>query len=226
MTPFVFLYQTGESPGARFARCAEQAGLPGAMGYRVDQERYQGFLEVRGRAKQLCQVKTSCAVVASAVMGWCGYPMRKPWKADGTWGITSWLGLTLPLRNGREWLGGSPSWCWAEDGVPELGDIFYRDYARSTTNSGHVGVLVRKHDDGLWTTFEGGQWLDPKKDADIVARFAAKDLRRINGTICRLSREPKDIRAFDKMNRKLIGWWRAEKLELGGMPPTYSGDAA
>ncbi len=201
---FVFLFEDGESPGERIARCAEQALADGPMGNFLDGERYESFLAVWEREHLLRSVRTSCAVFASAVLGWCGKPLKRPWKADGTWGITSWLGLSFK----------NAAWVWAEDAVPEVGAVFYRDYNRQTTPLGHVGVFTQRHDDGLWTTAEGGGGLGLEDSHKLTTAQA----KATSGTVCRLSK-PKDVRAKDSLGRVLIGWWKPDLIELSEEMP-------
>ena len=204
--PFVFLYQDGESNADRVARCAEQSLAAGPMGAHLAPDRYKAFLRVWDREEQLRFGKTSCAIYSGAVLGWCGWKLKKPWKLDGSWGITTWLNLTFQ----------SPAWVWASEGVPKHGVVVYRDYNRKTTALGHVQVLTRKTENGLWIVCEGGGGLRPGEATGLSTAQA----KATNGTVCRMS-DPKDFRAKDSLGRIPIGWWDPDLLELGDMPPTY-----
>lgn len=199
---FVFLWEVGEEPGARVARCARQALEPGPMGNHLRGADYQSFLEVWERANQLRSVKTSCAVFASAVLGHCGWTLRKPWHADGTWGITSWLNMGFGHRawiDRREPDGSYNS--------PEVGDVFYR--GSRTGGDGHVGVFVELLPSGKWRTAEGGGSLKP----DEARRIRASLAKATNGTVCRLTGpEGKDPFASDP--RPIQGWWRPSLMGL------------
>ncbi len=208
VTEFVFLQGDGESNGERVARCAEQSCSDGPMGAYLDPERYMAFLHVWGREDLLRFVKTSCAVYAGAVLGWSGKELKKPWKSDGSFGIFTWLGLSFQ----------HPSWCWAEDGVPDEGSIVYRDYNRKTTGMGHVQILTRRHEDGLWTVCEGGGGLRQGEGSGL----SDGQRKATSGTVCRMS-APKDFRAKDSLGRLPIGWWRPDLIDLGG-PPSDPGD--
>ncbi len=198
---FVFLWDEEETPGERVARCAREALADGPMGCHLRRESYVAFLDrVRGRGSQLSYVRTSCAVFAGSVLGYAGHRLKSPWRADGTWGITTWLNLHL---RGRGWTDARP-------GTPvPVGAVFYREYGLNTAGTaGHVGVVVEETPDG-WVTAEGGG--SPRIE-DVHGLSPAK-IRATNGTVCRLS-DPKDIWARDSMGRRLLGWWDPAELNL------------
>lgn len=192
---FVFLWEDGESNGARLARCAHESLIHGPMGNTLNGDWYESVLRVWDREEELRRIRTSCAVYMSTLLGWCGWPLNKPWNGMGGWGIMSY-----PLQNGGlsgSWLNPlgyhHSSWVWAKGNTPESGDIFYRDYSKKATNSGHVGMFT-DGEGNMWNTAEGG---------------GAPD-----GTGCRASAAPKDIKAKDSMGRVYVGWWKAALLDL------------
>lgn len=200
-----FALDPGETPGERVARIAREAASGGIMGARFQRERYAAFLEVWGMSSDnshlidhrvLTDVKTSCAVCASALLGYAGRELRKPWVADGTWGITSWLGMGFS----------HPAWvnAGAWESLLSIGDVVYR--GSKTGSNGHVQILVADGGAGLWFTVEGGGNLtaDESKDMNQV------DVARTNGTVMRMSQHPKNIWAPDSLGRVPAGWWRSD----------------
>lgn len=215
-----FVLDPNETPGQRIARVAREAVSTGPMGTYLQRDRYASFLEVWNLSYEdysplidklhsgavLAGVKTSCAVDASAVLGYCGKRLRKPWKADGSWGITSWLqvgfaheswvdALSMDLDEKREAV------------LP--GDVVYR--GKRTGENGHVVVLVERVGD-LWITVEGGGNLTTSE----AKLMSADRVKATNGTVMRESK-PKDVWAFDSSGRLPAGWWRGDKIGV----PTY-----
>lgn len=180
----------------------------GPVGCWLDVHRYKLFLDIWDNADQLRFVKTSCAIFAGGVLGHCGKPLRKPWRADGTWGITSWVGARL----------GGTGWVHERDAEPEPGCVFYREYSlRSSGAAGHVGIFVERVGD-KWITAEGGGSLRGADANKLREEFRSQPssvigrrIKQTNGTVCRLS-APKDVRAKDGLGRVLLGWWRPEDI--------------
>lgn len=199
-----FVLDPTETPGERVARIAREAASEGAMGAHLRRERYAAFLEIWNLSEDLStlidhrlltDVKTSCAVCASAILGYAGRELRRPWKADGTWGITSWLGMGFT----------HPAWVDVADAVkhgqhPSIGDVVYR--GSKSGGNGHVQVLVET-DGAEWVTVEGGGNLA----AAEAAGMKMADIKRTNGTVMRMSAEPKNIWAPDSLGRVPAGWW-------------------
>lgn len=203
---FVFLRGDDETAGERMARCAREALADGPMGAYLNRERYVAFLEVWGRADQLSRVRTSCAVFAAAVKGHCGGALTQPWRADGTWGITSWLALRFAKPAWVPWDGvGEPA--------PPVGAILY--WGSKTGSNGHVGVVVERLPSGLYRTAEGG---GSPTSADVAAMLAASatqtQVAATNGTVCRLS-QAKSVAL--SAGRRLAGWWDPRHM---GIPIT------
>lgn len=198
-----FTLDPDESVGDRVARIAREAAAEGPMGAYLQGTRYADFLSVWGNEQSLRFVKTSCAVCASAVLGYAGKPLHKPWHADGSWGILNWLGLTFS----------HPAWTEATpNALPHVGDVFYRGGKASPM--GHVGIFVESFPNGLWRTCEGGGSLGT---ADM-AGMTAQQIHATNGTVFRMTPPAgKDIFAPDSLGRHLTGWWRAELIGL----PSY-----
>lgn len=97
-----FQLDPAETPGERNARFARESVQSGTMGAFLNRADYLELLRiwetpsVRSQtAEQLSLVHTSCAVVASSLTGHSGKPLRKPWHADGSWGICDWLGVSF-----------------------------------------------------------------------------------------------------------------------------------
>ncbi len=197
--PFPFLWQLGEPPGIRIARCAELALAAGPMGCRLRGEFYREFIAC-GFDQDLSGVRTSCAIFARAVLHWSGRRATREGKiGQGIMG--GWLeGLTMS----------SPSWVFATEGQPPQGAVVYRDYNRATTGLGHVQILVREVEPGRWLTAEGGGNLSP----DELAKLSVDDAKVTSGTVCRLSVKPKDVLAKDSLGRIAIGWWTPDRLGL------------
>lgn len=215
-----FVLDTSETPGQRIARVAREAVSTGPMGAYLQRERYASFLDVWNLSYEdysplidklhsgavLAGVKTSCAVDASAVLGYSGKRLRKPWRADGSWGITSWLQVGFDHE----------SWVDALDlNIEEKregvlpGDVVYR--GSKTGFNGHVVILVERVGD-LWITVEGGGNLTPEERKSM----STAHIKATNGTVMRESK-PKDIWTFDSSGRLPAGWWRGDKIGV----PTY-----
>jgi hypothetical protein len=197
----IFTLDPIESPAERVARIAREVGKAGPMGAYLDRSRYVEFLDgIWGNGEQLSLVKTSCAIVAGAVLGYAGHQLVKPWKADGSWGITSWINIGF----------NHPSWEEAKEGKePEVGDVIYR--GKPTGFNGHVQVVAEKNNDG-WIVFEGGGLLEPKELTGIPRKLAI----RTQGTVTRLSK-PKNIFLPDGLGRRPAGWWKSNLFV-----PTYN----
>jgi len=196
---FPFLWQVGEPAGIRIARCCSLALLPGPMGAKLRHDFYREFIAC-GYEQDLSGVKTSCAVFARAVLHWSG--RRALHKGKPGQGIfNGWLeGLDMH----------DASWCdpATEPLVP--GAVIYRDYNRQTTTMGHVQILVREQEAGLWLTAEGGGGLTPEE----ASHMNVLDVKATNGTVCRLSAKPKNVLAKDSLGRIVIGFWTPERLGL------------
>lgn len=215
-----FVLDPNETPGQRVARVAREAVSTGPMGAYLQRERYASFLDVWNLSYEdysplidklhggavLAGVKTSCAVDASAVLGYCGKRLRKPWKADGSWGITSWLQVGFAHES---WVDAVSMDLDEKREAVLPGDVMYR--GKRTGENGHVVVLVERVGD-LWITVEGGGNLTP---AEAKLMSAAR-VKATNGTVMRESK-PKDVWAFDSNGRLPAGWWRGDKIGV----PTY-----
>lgn len=213
-----FVFDAAETPAERVGRIAREAVSEGTMGCWLRRDRYTSFLDIWNMSedysylidslhagKVLGGVKTSCAVDASAVLGYAGRKLHKPWHADGTWGITSWLGLGF----------GDESWVDAVDrktGVrrePEVGFVFYR--GGKTASNGHVGVFGLKLENGLWRTVEGGGNLRGDEGKGLTTAQQAAT----NGTVMRMTpEEGKDFWALDSSGRHPTGWWDTNRIGL------------
>lgn len=197
-----FSLDPSESPGQRVARFAREVGSSGPMGAYLLRDRYVSFLDgIWDRGEQLSLVHTSCAVVAGGVLGYAGHPLRKPWIADGTWGITTWLNLDF----------GHPAWRRVSDPGPAIGvgDVFFRGDPQGS--NGHVGLVTEVLSDGRMITLEGGgSWQGPPPSVLTPAQVKAT-----SGTITRLSK-PKNLFVPDSLGRVPVGWWCADRFV-----PTY-----
>lgn len=208
-----FVLDPSESVGQRTARIAQEAVADGPMGRWLRGDRYGSFLDIWDMTDDysrlidamhagavLAGVKTSCAVDASSVLGYSGRKLHKPWHADGTWGITSWLGLDFDHP------------AWFEPGVndePSVGDVFYR--GAKSSPMGHVGIFAERLPSGLWRTVEGGGNLTP----DDMRGMSNEHIKQTNGTVMRMTPPAgKDVFAPDSMGRHLTGWWRIDQIGL------------
>lgn len=202
---FPYLWEVGEPAGIRIARCCEIALAAGPMGNHLRGEFYRefiscGFEPPLASKGDIGAIKTSCAVFARAVLHWSGRRALHPGKiGQGIFG--GWL-EGLDYR--------SPAWTFAEGNAPVQGAIVYRDYNRQTTGMGHVQILVREVEPGAWITAEGGGGLT----ADESAPLTMTQAKATNGTVCRLSKRPKDVLLKDSLGRIAIGWWVPSRLEL------------
>ena len=209
---FSFIWQSGEPPGLRIARCCEIALAAGPMGHALRHDFYAQFiscgfepaLQHPFEAAHIDEIRTSCAMFGRAVLHWSGRRATHPGKV-GQGIMDGWLeGLDMH----------SPSWTYA-DGQPPQGAIIYRDYSRHLSNMGHVQILVRETEPGRWLTAEGGGSLT-SEEALALLKAGVKDIdvRHTNGTVCRLSAHPKDVFAKDGLGRIPIGWWDPSRLGL------------
>lgn len=212
----IFALDVNERVGERIARIAREAVSLGPMGCYLQRERYASFLDIWDMSDDYSRlidamhsgavlggVKTSCAVDASAVLGYAGKRLHKPWHADGTWGITSWLGMGFD----------DSSWCDSDPMYPpELGDYVYR--GRMHDSNGHVEIVSERLPNGLYRCVAGGGGLTP----DDTKGLSVSQIRATNGTVMRETPpEGKDIFAKDGLGRVPAGWWRASLMGL----PTY-----
>lgn len=215
-----FVLDPNETPGQRVARVAREAVATGPMGAYLQRERYASFLDVWNLSYEdysplidklhggavLAGVKTSCAVDASAVLGYCGKKLRKPWHADGSWGITSWLQVGFDHDS---WVDAFSMELDERREAVAAGDVLYR--GTKVGANGHVVILVERVAD-LWITVEGGGNLTPTEKKSM----SAQHVKATNGTVMRES-QPKDIWTFDSSGRLPAGWWRCDKIGV----PTY-----
>jgi hypothetical protein len=127
---------------------------------------------------------THCAIFARACLTLAG--VKPPGRRPKVTAITTWLGV--------RGFDGDPAWRSLADleahGGLLRGDVLYWAN-RDDGQDGHVGVCL-DGEDWLWRTAEGGGGSD--------------------GTTCRMSAEPKDVRT--SRGRRLRGVWRP-----GAMPP-------
>lgn len=187
------------------ARVAHELLDIGPMGDTIRGDDYEAFLESTwGRGKQLRKGRTSCGIFAGACWIAAGVQKPRPWKLDGSWGITTWLGVGFRHRS---WI---PVSRMLKEGIfPEPGDVFYiasdagqmkvggKVYTWSRWEdalNGHVGVVGFDGSGWEHTTYEGGG--SP------------------GGTICRKSAAPKNLL---KMGRKTQGFWRPSLIVANGV---------
>lgn len=197
---FPWLVQVGEPAGIRIARCCELALAKGPMGYRLRGDFYKQFISC-GFDQDLSSVRTSCAIFARAILHYCGHRATRPGK-PGQGIFNGWLeGMSMS----------SPSWVYLDRGGALVqGAVIYRDYNRATSNLGHVQILVREVEPGLWLTAEGGGGLTTEE----AAALSVSDAKATNGTVCRLSAKPKDVLAKDSLGRIALGYWHPDRLGL------------
>ena len=213
-----FVFDASETPAQRVARVAREAVCDGPMGCWLRRDRYASFLDIWNMSddyshlidslhagKVLAGVKTSCAVDTSAVLGYAGRKLHKPWNATGAWGIEAWVGLYFS----------DESWVDAVDpktGVrrePEEGHVFYRGGKQA--KNGHVGTFALRLENGLWRTVEGGGNLR----GDEGEGLTAAQVKATNGTVMRMTpEEGKDVWALDSSGRHLTGWWDTNRIGL------------
>lgn len=199
VTPaFVFLREDGESLNDAVARCALQATAPGPMSRTLRPEAYKSFLEagfaVDTPARPVfASGGTHCAIFARCCLSCAG---AKPRGARPTiTGITSWLGVGWFIE--PEWV---PIEKLKDGAIP--GDILYWcGYPGMTLAqwraalNGHVGVVLPSESGStaagwLHRTAEGGGGPD--------------------GSTCRMSAAPKDIRS--SLGRPLRGVFRPNNM--------------
>lgn len=204
---FPDLWQEGEPAGIRIARVCEIALSRGPMGNHVRGEFYRsfiacGFTPALDSPGDIGTIKTSCAVFARAILHWSGRRASKPGH-DGQGIFDGWL-EGLDTRH--------PSWVWLDKLTlrPVAGAVIYRDYNRATSNLGHVQILVRELEPGLWITAEGGGGLTKEE----AAQLSVSDAKATNGTMCRISEHPKDVLAKDSLGRIALGYFHPDRLGL------------
>ncbi len=187
---------------------AHKALDSGPMGAHWRKDFYKKFVGV-GRDVDFSKTKTSCAIYIHGVLHFAG---RLDHKKDvpGMGIFDGWLeGLTY-------W---HPAWEDAKDKLgkwrkPPPGAIFYRAYSKNSPGTeSHVGMLLFETTPGLWVTAEGGGSPDAVLDKELLAPLTTTQIKELNGTVCRISRSPKDIFKNDSLGRALIGWWRPELLD-------------
>lgn len=203
----------------KLVEVAHKALDPGPMGAHWRGGFYKQFVGV-GREKDLSKIKTSCAVFIHGVMHFAGRLDQKP-DIPGMGIFDGWLeGLTY-------W---HPAWEDAKDKLgkwrkPPPGAIFYRAYSKNSPGTeSHVGMLLFETTPGLWVTAEGGGSPDSVLDKDLLAPLTTAQIKELNGTVCRISRSPKDIFKNDLLGRALIGWWRPELLDGFTEAPAFPSD--
>lgn len=210
----VFALHPDDTPGQRIARVATEALAAGPMGRYIRGDDYASFLDIWDLSDDssrlidslhagsvLAGVKTSCAVDASAFLGYAGYHLHKPWHADGSWGIHTWLGLN---ENGAAWISAHDAELHAVR--PDVGDVLA--WANPVA---HVGIVVEKLGNGLYRTAEGGG----SPDTALIQGLSLQQIKATNGTLCRMTGpEGKDI--SHSAGRPLHGFWRASLLGLPG----------
>lgn len=219
-TEFPFLWEMGEPAGLRIARCCQLALGPGPMGDEARPDFYRAFVscgfydalsnDYGDGPEAIGDIRTSCAVFARAVLHWCGKRAQKPgkigWPIMGDGKAEAWLGDLNPRHPAAVWLD-------KRQMQPIPGMVIYRDYSRDFGRLGHVQVIVREDDAGLFTTAEGGGG-----DVDIDGDGKI-DTGHSGGTVCRLSSKPKDVFAKDSLGRIPIVGWVPDRLGLEGTYP-------
>ncbi len=200
-----FALGPNDSPAARVARIAQDVLTPGPMGAFVRGADYAAFLDIWDLADDsthlldfahsgevLDKVHTSCAVFASACLGYAGFRLAKPWKADGTWSI---MGAT------RAWLQPlseqHPAWVPADGSAePGVGAIILR--AKS-----HVELVTERLPNGLWRCAAGGG----SPEQHECQGLTPTQIKVTNGTLCRMTPPAgKDVFAPDGLGRRPSGW--------------------
>ncbi len=189
---FVFLREDGESNNDAVARCAVQALTLGPMSRTERRESYRSFIDGAFidtvEAPVFASKGTHCAIFARGCLSHAGVKPRG--KRPKVTGITVWLGVG--------WFS-EPEWIPVGDIDAVLaGDILYWCgfpgqtvvQWRSATN-GHVGIVAPGGENWSHPTAEGGGGPD--------------------GSRCRLSDAPKDIRASH--SRPLRGVWRPDNMK-------------
>lgn len=178
------------TPGALLAQTARDTLAEGPMSWTERREDHVRYLDMTfGDGRALLQgiaathPASTCAIVVGMWAMLAGLqPKRRPPAAKA---ITTWAGFGG--FSGRYWVP-------VAELVPEKGDVPYfcgeHPNGWQAAGDGHVVVLL-EGEGWLWTTAEGGGGSD--------------------GTSCRVSATPKDIRTH--RGRKLRGAWRP-----GGRP--------
>lgn len=146
---WTFEIRPDEGARDRIVRCCDELLSGGPVGHGLRQEVYQPFIcaglkpagKVGGQlVDDISPWATSCALFVRAVLAWAG---RDTAVAQNGIGIFSLLQASNT----------SPSWRRASGYSPQPGDAFY---VANTGNDGHVGILLREVEAGVWTTAEGG----------------------------------------------------------------------
>lgn len=189
------------TPGALLARAARETLAAGPMSWTERREDHVRYLdETFGDGRALLSgiasthPSSTCAVCVGMWAMLAGIqPKRRPPLARA---ITTWAGF-----------GGFASRYWVPvaELVPEEGDVpyFCGDHPKGwqAATDGHVGVLL-EGEGWHWVTAEGGGGAD--------------------GTTCRMSAAPKDIRTHGR--RKLRGAWRPGGRPGSAPPPPPKSD--
>lgn len=181
----------------------------GPMGAHLRREYYKEFVSV-DRPVDHSKIKTSCAIFAHAVLHDAGrldkkkdvpgMPIFDGWLEGLTFAHPAWEDATDPKTGARR--------------RPPPGALFYRAYSKGSGGSeSHVGFLVFETSPGMWITAEGGGSPDGVLDKTLLAGLSTAQIKETNGTLCRLSRGPKDPFAKDSLGRVLVGWFRPELLD-------------
>lgn len=189
---WVFLAEEGESLGARVARCARSALADGPMGQHLRPDFYREFISCGwvpplvpgttwdGSGNGIETLHTSCGIFVRAVLHHSGRTSTQPGRVGGAL-IGGWL-ERLALDDA--------AWIDVAENVPEPGDVFYREYAKTTAGrSGHVGIFIEPMNGPgeMWRTAEGGGG---------------------DGTLCRIEERRPFEPDSSPENRRLLGWWR------------------
>lgn len=232
-----------ETPGERNARFAREAVSAGPMGAYLNRAHYLELLRiwetpsVRSQtAEQLSLVHTSCAVVGSSVLGHSGKPLRKPWHADGSWGICDWLGVSFAHQS---WFDAKKKCedssiaprgflvvCPSCPDDPRPGDVHCALCGRCKICKGHTGLWIGDviYRGGKSSPLGHVQTLVELLDGEGLGRvvegggnlrpedtsgMTSGEIKRTNGTVTRMTPpEGRDLFAKDSLGRVPDGWWR------------------
>jgi len=196
----VFLPEDGESANNSVARCAEEFLAAGEMGYPVRRADYVSVLDYAylDEGEEISSVATSCAVWAGAICIHAG--AQAPRKRPKRPAITTWLGVLGFVQDDEDtpdliegsWIPGTQGWtrgdvCYVCSTAGKMGDYVWHRWEDAA--DGHVIILCNGAGT-IWTTSEGGG--SP------------------GGTMCRLSKGPKDI---SKLSRPPRGIWRPDRMQ-------------
>ncbi len=176
------------TPNNKLADVAAAITRDGTIGNTNRGDEYEAFLHAAfGRGAQLRRKRTSCAVFVGTCRVHAGNKPKRKWPRLN--GICTWVGVGW-FRRKREWIPYKPGLKFRR------GDIPYWCGGNRVTwygaRNGHVGVLL-EGEGYIWRTAEGGGG---------------------DGTDCRQSDEPKDIRKH--RGRPLRGVWREDLI--AGLP--------